>query len=163
MEYDEDDNHHHHHDHDHGHDRNHRQDRERNDKNDQLDLGRGRKRKRVTSNEGSGNGQNNDDWAAGLHREIERQQLRQFRVFRNRREQALPPVQTVTGAPVYMSSLRAAQENAFRRANDIFPKLDEESIVSWTSPESINQKEIHQLRTFEQLNNYSQLKIIKNN
>ncbi|KAA6390315.1 MAG: hypothetical protein EZS28_014156 [Streblomastix strix] len=59
-------------------------------------------KKRVTSREGSGNGQNNEDQSDGRHREIERQQLRQFRVFRNRREQALSPVQTVTGAPVYI-------------------------------------------------------------
>ncbi|KAA6376087.1 MAG: hypothetical protein EZS28_028385 [Streblomastix strix] len=84
MELDEDDNHHHHHDDDHDHDRNHRHDRDRNDRNDQLDFGRGRKRKKVISSEGSGNGQNNDDWAEGLHREIERQQLRQFRIRRDR-------------------------------------------------------------------------------
>ncbi|KAA6357809.1 MAG: hypothetical protein EZS28_046664, partial [Streblomastix strix] len=77
MKSDEDDNHHHYHDHDHDHDRNHRYDRERNDRDDQLDLGRGRKRRRVISSEGSGNGQNNDDWAAGLHREVKRLQLRQ--------------------------------------------------------------------------------------
>ncbi|KAA6327005.1 MAG: hypothetical protein EZS28_053874, partial [Streblomastix strix] len=83
---------------------------------------------------------NNDDWANGLQREIQRQQLRSFRVRRNRREQALPPIQNVSGAPVYMSSLRTAQENAFRVANRISPNLDEESSVSWTSPESINQE-----------------------
>ncbi|KAA6391068.1 MAG: hypothetical protein EZS28_013402 [Streblomastix strix] len=140
MELDEDDNHHHHHDHDHDHDRNHRHERDRDDTDDQLDLGRGRKRRRVISSEGSGNGQNNDDWANGLHREIQRQQLRQFRERRNRRVQTLPPVQTVTGAPVYMSSLRTAQENAFRVAIRISPNLDEESSVSWTSIESINQE-----------------------
>ncbi|KAA6376583.1 MAG: hypothetical protein EZS28_027889 [Streblomastix strix] len=82
-------------------------------------MGRGRKRRRVISSEGSGNGQNNEYWAEGLHREVERQQLKQFRIRRNRREQALPPVQTVTLAPVFMSSLRPAQEDAFRTA---FPK-----------------------------------------
>ncbi|KAA6402575.1 MAG: hypothetical protein EZS28_001905 [Streblomastix strix] len=80
MELDEDDNHHHHLDHDHGHGRNYRHDKERNDRNDQLDLGRDRKRKRVASSEGSGNGQNNEDWAEGLQREVQRQQLRQFRI-----------------------------------------------------------------------------------
>ncbi|KAA6354272.1 MAG: hypothetical protein EZS28_050201, partial [Streblomastix strix] len=90
MELDEDDNHHHHHDHDHDHDHdcNLRHERDRDDRDDQLDLGRGRKRRRVISSEGSGNGQNNDDWANGLQREIQRQQLRSFRVRRNRREQA---------------------------------------------------------------------------
>ncbi|KAA6372954.1 MAG: hypothetical protein EZS28_031518, partial [Streblomastix strix] len=142
MELDEDDNHHHHHDHDHDHDhdRNHRHERDREDRDDQLDLGRGRKRRRVISSEGSGNGQNNDDWAAGLHREIERQQIRQFRIRRDRRERALPPMQTATGAPVYMPGLRAAQEEVFRVENRISPNLDEESSVSWTSPESINQE-----------------------
>ncbi|KAA6389402.1 MAG: hypothetical protein EZS28_015075 [Streblomastix strix] len=140
MELDEDDNHHHHLDHDHGHDRNHRHDRERNNRNDQLDLGKGRKKKRVTSSEGSANGQNNEDWAEGLHRDIERQKLRQFRIRHNRREQSLSPVQTVTGAPVYMLNIRTVQEEAFRIANNISPNLDEQSSVSWTSPESINQE-----------------------
>ncbi|KAA6372490.1 MAG: hypothetical protein EZS28_031983, partial [Streblomastix strix] len=154
MELDEDDNHHHHHDHDHDHDHNHRHDRERNDRDNQLDLGRDRKRRRVISSEGSGNGSNNDDWAEGLQREIQRQQLRQFRIRCNRREQALPPVQTVTGAPGFMSSLRTAQENAFRVANHISPNLNEESSVSWTSPESINQERnttIPNFRTAQQL------------
>ncbi|KAA6358403.1 MAG: hypothetical protein EZS28_046070, partial [Streblomastix strix] len=154
MELDEDDNHHHHHDHDHDHDHNHRHDRERNDRDNQLDLGRGRKRRRVISSEGSGNGQNNDDWAEGLQREIQRQQLRQFRVRRNRSEQVLPPIQTVSGAPVYMPGLRAVQEEAFRVANQISPNLDEESSVSWTSPESINQERntpIPNFRTAQQL------------
>ncbi|KAA6379185.1 MAG: hypothetical protein EZS28_025289, partial [Streblomastix strix] len=140
MELDEDDNHQHHHDHDHDHDHNHRHDKERYDKNDQLDLVRGRKRRRVISSEDSGFGQNNDDWSEGHHREIERQQLRKFRIRRNRREQALPPVQTVTGAPVYMPNLRTAQEEAFRIANNISPNRDEESSVFWTSAESINQE-----------------------
>ncbi|KAA6374112.1 MAG: hypothetical protein EZS28_030362 [Streblomastix strix] len=87
MELDEDDNHHHHHDHDHDHDRNHRHDRERNDRDNQLDLGRGRKRRRVIQSVGSDNVHINDDWAEFLHRK------------------AQPPIQTVTGAPVYMSSL----------------------------------------------------------
>ncbi|KAA6371616.1 MAG: hypothetical protein EZS28_032857 [Streblomastix strix] len=112
------------------HGRNHRHDRERNDRNDYFDLARGMKRKRVTSSEGSGNGYNNDDWAEGLHREIERQQLRQFRIQRNRREQGLSPVRTVSGAPVYMPILRTAQEEALRIVNDISPNLDEESSVS---------------------------------
>ncbi|KAA6379042.1 MAG: hypothetical protein EZS28_025430, partial [Streblomastix strix] len=97
MDLDEDDNHHHHHNHD--HDCNRRHDKERNDRNDQLYLARGRKRRGVISSEGSGNGQNNEDLAEGLHREVERQRLRQFRIQRNIREHALPPVQTVTGAP----------------------------------------------------------------
>ncbi|KAA6373743.1 MAG: hypothetical protein EZS28_030729, partial [Streblomastix strix] len=154
MELDEDDNHHHHHDHDHDHDRNHRHDRERNDRNDQLDLGRGRKRRRIISSEGSGNGQNNDDWAEDLHLEVQRQQLRQFRIRRNTREQVLPPVQTVSGAPVYMPGLRAVHEEAFRVANHISPNLDEESSVSWTSAESINQERdtpIANFRTAQQL------------
>ncbi|KAA6363263.1 MAG: hypothetical protein EZS28_041209, partial [Streblomastix strix] len=130
MELDEDDNYHHHHDHDHDHDRNHRHERDRNDRNDQLDLGRGRKRRRVISSEDSGNGQNNDDWAEGLHCEIERQQLIQLRIRRDMREQALPPVQTVTGAPVYMSGLQSVQDEVFRVANNISPNLDEESTVS---------------------------------
>ncbi|KAA6369590.1 MAG: hypothetical protein EZS28_034883, partial [Streblomastix strix] len=148
------DNHHHHHDHDHDHDHNHRHDRERNDRNNQFDLGRGRKRRRVISSEGSANGQNNEDWAEGLHCEIERQQLRQFRIRRNKQEQALCPVQTVSGAPVYMPNLRTAQEEAFRIANNISPNLDEQSSVSWTSPESINQKRntpIANFRTAQQL------------
>ncbi|KAA6391587.1 MAG: hypothetical protein EZS28_012886 [Streblomastix strix] len=143
MELDEDDNHHHHdhdHDHDHDHNRNHRHERDRDNRDDQLDLGRGRKSRRVISSEGSGNGQNNDDWAEGLQREIQRQQLRQFRIRRNRREQILPPVQTVSGAPVYLPGLRAVQEEAFRVANRISLNLDEESSVSWTSIESINQE-----------------------
>ncbi|KAA6399031.1 MAG: hypothetical protein EZS28_005448 [Streblomastix strix] len=63
--------------------------------------------------------------------------------------QALPPVQTVTGAPVYMSSLRTAQEEAFRKANDISPNLDEESSVSRTSPESINYERDTPLANFQ--------------
>ncbi|KAA6363924.1 MAG: hypothetical protein EZS28_040549, partial [Streblomastix strix] len=137
MELDEDDNHHHHYDYDHDHDHNHRHDRERNDRDYQLNLGRGRKKRRVISGEGSGNGQNNDDWAEGLQREIQRQQLRSFRIRRNRIEQALPPIQTVIGAPVFISSLRTAKENAFRVANRISPNLDEESSISWTNPESL--------------------------
>ncbi|KAA6393670.1 MAG: hypothetical protein EZS28_010805, partial [Streblomastix strix] len=142
MEFDEDDNphHHHHHDHDHDHDLNHRLDKDRNDRNDQLDLGRGRKRRRVISSEGSGNRQNNEDWAQGPHREIERQRLRQFKIQHNRQEQVLPPVQTVSGAPVYMPDHRAVQDEAFRAANHISPNFDEESSVSWTSPESINEE-----------------------
>ncbi|KAA6387429.1 MAG: hypothetical protein EZS28_017045 [Streblomastix strix] len=128
MELDEDDNHHHHLDHDNDHDRNHRHERDRNDRNDQLDLGRVRKRRRVISSEGSANRQNNKDWAEGLHREVERQQLRQFRIRHDRREQVLPQVLTVSGAPVYMPGLRAVQEEAFRVANHISPNLDEESI-----------------------------------
>ncbi|KAA6394460.1 MAG: hypothetical protein EZS28_010013 [Streblomastix strix] len=138
MELDEDDNHHH--DHNHDHDQNHRYDKERNGRYDQFDLWRDRKRRRVISSECSGNGQNNDDQAEGQHCEVERQQLGQLRLFRNRQEQALPPVQTVIGAPVYMSSLRTAQEEAVRTANDISPNLNDESSVSWTSPESNNQE-----------------------
>ncbi|KAA6354894.1 MAG: hypothetical protein EZS28_049579 [Streblomastix strix] len=148
----EDDNHQYHHNH--YHDHNHRQERDRNYRNDQLDLGRGRKRRRVISSEGSGNGQNNDDRAEGLHRETERQQLRQFRIRRDRREQALPPVQTATGALVYMSGLRTAQEEVFRIANNIFLNLDEESTVSWKRAESINQERdtpIANFRTAQQL------------
>ncbi|KAA6404282.1 MAG: hypothetical protein EZS28_000191 [Streblomastix strix] len=48
--------------------------------------------------------------------------------------------QTVSGAPVYLPGLRAVQEEAFRVANHISPNLDEESTVSWTSAESINQE-----------------------
>ncbi|KAA6384033.1 MAG: hypothetical protein EZS28_020442 [Streblomastix strix] len=102
MDLDEDDNHHHHHDHHHDHDHNHRHERDRNDRNNQLDLGRGRKKRRVISSEGSGNGQNNDDCVECLLHEIERQQLRQFRIRRDRREQGLPTMQTATGAPVYI-------------------------------------------------------------
>ncbi|KAA6358139.1 MAG: hypothetical protein EZS28_046334, partial [Streblomastix strix] len=107
-------------------------DKERNDRNEQLDLRRDRKRRRVISSEGSGNGQNNDDWAEDQQRKVERQQLGQFRVQRNRREQALPPVQTFTGAPNYMSNLLTSQDEGFHRMNNIFPNLDEESSVSWT-------------------------------
>ncbi|KAA6388976.1 MAG: hypothetical protein EZS28_015495, partial [Streblomastix strix] len=154
MKLDEDDQHYHHHDYDHDHDRNHRYERYRNDRNEQLDLRRGRKRRRVISSESSGNGQNNDDWAEGLYREIERQQLSQFRIRRDRREQALSPVQTVTGAPVYMPGLRAVQDEVFRVANNISPNLDKENSVSWTSIESINQERdtpIANFRTAQQL------------
>ncbi|KAA6378075.1 MAG: hypothetical protein EZS28_026398 [Streblomastix strix] len=136
MELDEDDSHHHHHDHDHDHDHSHRHDKERNDTVDQLDLGIGMKRRRVISREGSENRQNDDDWAECLHREVDRQQLRKFRVQRNRREQTRRPVQD----SVYIATLRTAQKEAFRRRNDISPNLDEESCVSWTSQESINQE-----------------------
>ncbi|KAA6357477.1 MAG: hypothetical protein EZS28_046996, partial [Streblomastix strix] len=135
IDLDEDDNHYHHHDHDHDHDhdRNHRHERDRDDRNNQLDLGRGRKRRRVISSEGSGNGQNNDDWAEELQRDVQRQQLRQFRIFRSRREQVIPPVQTISGAPTYLPGLRALQEEAFRVANRISPNFDEESSVFWTN------------------------------
>ncbi|KAA6358342.1 MAG: hypothetical protein EZS28_046131, partial [Streblomastix strix] len=118
------------------------------------DLGRGRKRQGVTSREGIANGQNNDDWAEDLHREVQRQQLRQFRIRHNKREQVLSPVQTVSGAPVYMPGLRAVQEEAFRVAIRISPNLDEESGVSWASPGSINQERntpIANFRTAQQL------------
>ncbi|KAA6376585.1 MAG: hypothetical protein EZS28_027891 [Streblomastix strix] len=154
MDLNEDDNHRYHHDHDHDHDRNHRHDKKQNSRNDQLDMGRGRKRRGVISSEGSGNRQNNDDWAEGLHREVERQQLRQFRIRRNRREQALPPVQTVTLAPVFMSSLRTAQENAFRTAYNISPNLDEESNISQKNIKSNNQEfdtPVANFRTAQQL------------
>ncbi|KAA6365621.1 MAG: hypothetical protein EZS28_038852, partial [Streblomastix strix] len=142
MELDEDDNlhHHHDHDHDHDHDRKHRHERDRDDRDEQLDLGRGRKRRRVISSEGSGNGQNIEDWANHLYREVQRQQLRQFRIQRNRREQVLPPIHTISGAPVYLPGLRAVQEEAFRAANHISLNLDEECSVSWTSIESTNQE-----------------------
>ncbi|KAA6380750.1 MAG: hypothetical protein EZS28_023727 [Streblomastix strix] len=139
MELDEDDNHHHHHDLDHDHDRNHRH---------------GRNRRRVISSEDSGNEQNNDDLAEGLHREIERQQLRYFRIRSDRREQALPPIQTATGAPVYTLGLRATQEKFFRVPICVSPNLDEENNVSWTIPESINQESdtpIANFRTAQQL------------
>ncbi|KAA6357092.1 MAG: hypothetical protein EZS28_047381, partial [Streblomastix strix] len=128
--------------------------KDRKDRIDQFDLERGRKRRRVISNEGSGNGQNNDDLSEGLHSEIERQQLRQFRIRRNRREQARPPVQTAIGAPVYIPGIRAVQEEVFRVENNISPNLDEESTVSWTSAESINQERntpIVNLRSAQQL------------
>ncbi|KAA6355273.1 MAG: hypothetical protein EZS28_049200, partial [Streblomastix strix] len=48
-------------------------------------------------------------------------------IFRNRREQVIPPVQTISGAPTYLPGLRALQEEAFRVANRISPNLDEES------------------------------------
>ncbi|KAA6396262.1 MAG: hypothetical protein EZS28_008216 [Streblomastix strix] len=41
----------------------------------------------------------------------------------------------ISGASVYMPGLQAVQKEAFRTANDISPNLDEESSVSWTSPE----------------------------
>ncbi|KAA6357374.1 MAG: hypothetical protein EZS28_047100 [Streblomastix strix] len=53
-----------------------------------------------------------------------------------------------------MPGLRAVQEEAFRVANRISPNLDEESSVSWTSPESINQERdtpIANFRTARQL------------
>ncbi|KAA6333599.1 MAG: hypothetical protein EZS28_053151 [Streblomastix strix] len=102
---DEDYNHYHHHDHKHDHDRNHRHEKDRNDRNDQLDLKRGRKRKREISRECSGNGQNNEDLAEDLHCEIEKQQLIQFQIRCNRREQVLSPVQTAMGPPIYMPGL----------------------------------------------------------
>ncbi|KAA6383714.1 MAG: hypothetical protein EZS28_020761 [Streblomastix strix] len=154
MELDEDDNHNHHYDHDQDHDHNLRNDRERNGGDNQLDLGRGRKKGSVISSEGSGNGQNNEDWAEGLHREIERQQLRQFRVQRNRRERTLPLIQTVIGALVYWVAIRTAYEEAFHRILNISLNLDKESSVSWTCPESINQERdipIINFRTAQQL------------
>ncbi|KAA6400292.1 MAG: hypothetical protein EZS28_004179 [Streblomastix strix] len=129
MEQDDDDNHHHHHhnrEHDHDYDRNHRHERDREDRNNQLDLGSGRKRRRVSSNEGAGNAQNNDDWAEGLHREVNRQQLRVLRIQFSRQEQTRGPVQD----PVYRAVTRTAQEEAFRRINNISPNLDEKSSVS---------------------------------
>ncbi|KAA6370780.1 MAG: hypothetical protein EZS28_033692 [Streblomastix strix] len=84
MEMNEDDNHHHHFDQDHDLDHNDRHDKDRNDRKDNLDLRRGRKRRRAISTEGSGNGQNNKDWAEGLYREVDRQQLREFRIQRYR-------------------------------------------------------------------------------
>ncbi|KAA6373129.1 MAG: hypothetical protein EZS28_031345 [Streblomastix strix] len=53
-----------------------------------------------------------------------------------------------------MSGLRAVQEEAFSVVNRISPNLDEESSVSWTSPESINQERntpIPNFRTAQQL------------
>ncbi|KAA6365431.1 MAG: hypothetical protein EZS28_039043 [Streblomastix strix] len=53
-----------------------------------------------------------------------------------------------------MPNLRTAQEDAFRIANDISLHLDEESSVSWTSAESINQERntpIENFRTAQQL------------
>ncbi|KAA6374038.1 MAG: hypothetical protein EZS28_030435 [Streblomastix strix] len=114
--------------------------KDRNDRNNQLDLKRGIKRKRVISSECSGNGQNNEDLAESLHCEIERQQLRQFRIRHNRQEQVLPPVLTATGAPIYMSGLRAVQEEVFHEANNISTNLYGESIISCTSAESMNQE-----------------------
>ncbi|KAA6366655.1 MAG: hypothetical protein EZS28_037817, partial [Streblomastix strix] len=163
MDLDEDDTHHHHYDHDHDHDHNHRHNKERNDRNDQLDLGRGRKRRRVISSEGSGNRQNIDDQAEDLHREDERQQLRQFRAFRNKREHDLRPVQTVTGAPVSMTNLRTAQEYAFRMANDISPTLMKKAAFLGQIQIQLIKKQRFQLQTFEQPNNYSQRRISRNN
>ncbi|KAA6385093.1 MAG: hypothetical protein EZS28_019380 [Streblomastix strix] len=65
------------------------------------------------------------------------------------REQALLPVQTVTGAPVYKSNLLTAQEKAFRTTNNISPNLDKESSVSWTYPESINQERDAPIANFQ--------------
>ncbi|KAA6379833.1 MAG: hypothetical protein EZS28_024643 [Streblomastix strix] len=61
-----------------------RYDKDRNVSNDQLDLGRDKERLRIISSEGLRNGQKNEDWAEGLHREVERQQLKQFMVSRNK-------------------------------------------------------------------------------
>ncbi|KAA6365211.1 MAG: hypothetical protein EZS28_039263 [Streblomastix strix] len=57
-------------------------------------------------------------------------QLDLLRGRKRRRQPALPPVQTVTGAPVYMSNLQIAKEEAFHMANNISPNLDEESSVN---------------------------------
>ncbi|KAA6396034.1 MAG: hypothetical protein EZS28_008436 [Streblomastix strix] len=81
MDLDKDVNHHRNYDHDHDHEHNHRHGKEPYDRNDQFDLGRRRKRRIVILSESSGNWQNNDDWVKGLHHEVERQQLRQFRAF----------------------------------------------------------------------------------
>ncbi|KAA6386486.1 MAG: hypothetical protein EZS28_017986 [Streblomastix strix] len=63
-----------------------------------------------------------------------------IRIFSKRHDQALPPVQSVTEAPIYMSYFRTAQKDVFRRRNYIFPNFDEKSSVSWTGPESICQE-----------------------
>ncbi|KAA6367010.1 MAG: hypothetical protein EZS28_037462 [Streblomastix strix] len=136
MELDEDDNMHHHHDLDYDHDHNHRYEKDRNYRKNYLDLGRGRKRRRVISSEDSGNRQKNVYLAESLHREVDKQQLREFRIQRDRREQAKEPIQD----HVYLSTLQKAQEEAFRRRNSISLNLVEESSVQWTSLESINQE-----------------------
>ncbi|KAA6325615.1 MAG: hypothetical protein EZS28_054047 [Streblomastix strix] len=69
---------------------------------------------------------------------MDRIMMIELKVYIARREQAIPPVQTATGAPVYMSNLRIAQEEAIHRRNNISPNIDEDSSVSWTIPESIN-------------------------
>ncbi|KAA6398191.1 MAG: hypothetical protein EZS28_006284 [Streblomastix strix] len=127
-----------HHDHDHGpdHDRNHGHNKKQNNRNDKLDLGRSRKRRRVISGEGSANGQINDDWAEVLQFEIKRQQHKQFRIQRGRQKQAYRPIQD----PVYTATLRIAKEEAFLIRNNIFFNLDQESNVSWTCCQSINQE-----------------------
>ncbi|KAA6401473.1 MAG: hypothetical protein EZS28_003007 [Streblomastix strix] len=76
-------------------------------------MGRGRKRRRVISSKGSGNGQNNDDWDEGLHCKVNRQHLREFRIQCKRREQAIPPIQSITGAHMYIPTIRTAQEDPF--------------------------------------------------
>ncbi|KAA6377412.1 MAG: hypothetical protein EZS28_027063 [Streblomastix strix] len=133
---DEDDYHHNYLDHDYNHDYNHRYEKDRNYKKDYLDLGRGRKRRRVISSEDSGNRQKNVDLAESLHREVDKQQLREFRIQRDRREQARKLIQD----HCYMSTLRKAQEEAFRRRNSISLNLVEENSVQWTILESINQE-----------------------
>ncbi|KAA6402051.1 MAG: hypothetical protein EZS28_002416 [Streblomastix strix] len=132
MDLDEDDNHLHDNDHDHDHDHNRRHDKERNDTNDQLDLGRGRKRRRVISSQDSGYEQNNEDSAYSLHCEVERQQLRQFRAFRNKREQDLLLIQTVTGAPVYMLKQRFLDKSRINQSGEKYTNRELPNIPTIT-------------------------------
>ncbi|KAA6387858.1 MAG: hypothetical protein EZS28_016618 [Streblomastix strix] len=74
-----------------------------------------------------------------------------LKVYSARREQVLPPVRTVFGAPVYMLGLRAAQEEVFREANQN-PKRQVEIKVR-TGEQITGQKQqvTQQQKTFEEL------------
>ncbi|KAA6369167.1 MAG: hypothetical protein EZS28_035305 [Streblomastix strix] len=65
--------------------------------------------------------------AEGLQRKIDGHQLREFRIQRDRREQAFGSIQTVSGLPVHMPTLRIVQKEAFRVRNNNSPNLDDES------------------------------------
>ncbi|KAA6367664.1 MAG: hypothetical protein EZS28_036808 [Streblomastix strix] len=161
MELDEDDNRHHHHDHDHDHyhDHNHRYDKKQNDKNHQLDLKRSRKRRREISSEDSRNGQSNDDWAEGLHCEVDRQQLGQLGIQRNRREQTRRQVQD--------QSILQLSEQLYRKSfveQTTSPPTSTKSAVFHEQVQNQSiKREIHRSQIYEQPNNYSQHKIIRNN
>ncbi|KAA6402858.1 MAG: hypothetical protein EZS28_001611 [Streblomastix strix] len=84
LEMFKDNNHHRYHDHDLDHQNNHRFYKDWNDRNEQLYLRRVKIRRQVISSESSGNGQNNQNWFEGLHREVERQQLRELKIQREK-------------------------------------------------------------------------------
>ncbi|KAA6365753.1 MAG: hypothetical protein EZS28_038722 [Streblomastix strix] len=156
----DEDKHHHHHDHndDHDDDYDHKHDKgDHNSRGNRIGHEQDWKRRRVDFSVGP-----YDDWSQGLQRQraqerqIERQRLREFRIRQSQQLNYWATHETPTGLSAQLSNLRTARDEAFRRQNNIFSNLDEQSSDSWTSAvliiqEDLVNEEIANFQTAQQL------------